>query len=258
MKGGKLGLKRTSLLHIGDIHFPELKKAGPLGDLKGGLPSQVLVDGIVPQRIVEISKSIAHLIDSDASLLGAIQTGDITTRGNLNGYEEGIAFLTRMLQMETAKWAGKSLVVVPGNHDINRASVKYGTDPTKKFEPLIEAWNKTGAFGASFFSGAPSAIDHSVSLPSGIDSQIRIIPLNTCLMCGEFFSLPDSLKGDLTAALDKIKDGLSADDYADLLIDQVDCPAVSRDDVIELTRLVNNSGPGSVSIIAGHHPIHRT
>ena len=85
-------------------------------------------------------------VAEDPSVCGLLICGDLTTKGDLDGYGSCVEYLDKAMEVgNTAKWNGDSLHVVPGNHDVKRELCDPdGVDLFGKFDPLVTSWDKCG------------------------------------------------------------------------------------------------------------------
>ena len=101
--------RNISFLHLGDVHFPDLIATQPLADHKDKGMSAAMVGAVSSTRIVEISKEITRIQKEQINLVAIALTGDLTTRGDVPGYESCLKFLHKALQlsdMRTGKTGG--------------------------------------------------------------------------------------------------------------------------------------------------------
>lgn len=270
-----------SFLQLGDIHYPDLVKTHPLVDHKDKGISTLMASAVSSSRVAEITRGINQIRQDEANLVAVILTGDLTTKGNNSGYKECLTFLHGALQLSDEKyWENRRLLVVPGNHDIDRQTIISGQPLLKKFEPLLENWNDI--FGNSNFLtvNAPTPTDLPTLVPGTSTPSIRFLPLNTCFLCGEYRTFPDQIResvAELLIALeatissdefakmlleksvmeriDELKEAITSDKFEKIMNEQIDCPAVAREHVQVLEKHINQSDIDSVTVVVGHHPL---
>lgn len=248
--------RHISFLHLGDVHFPDLLAAKPLADHKDKGMSAAMAGVVSSTRIVEIGREITRIQKEQVNLVAIALTGDLTTRGDVPGYESCLRFLHKALQLsDRTYWKERRLFVVPGNHDINRSEIVNGQPLQKKFEPLLRQWEDI--FGARDYLtiGSPSPTDLPISAPGGAEPSIRFLPLNTCYLCGEYRAFPAQIRDKVVELLDELKKTVAADEFERMMSEQVDCPAVSREHVDELGGHIRRNNIDSISVVLGHHPL---
>lgn len=89
-----------NILHISDVHFPS-----------EGL---ILTERELRMGTIELLKSIK---DEDIFFL---ISGDITFKGNADGYTEATAFFKEVIKQSDGKIKSENILLCPGNHDIVR------------------------------------------------------------------------------------------------------------------------------------------
>ena len=103
-----LPTRHISFLHLGDVHFPDLLATPPLADHKDRGMSAAMVGAVSSTRIVEIGREITRIRQEQVNLVAIAQTGDLTTRGDVPGYEACLKFLHNALQLSDSAYWGKS------------------------------------------------------------------------------------------------------------------------------------------------------
>ena len=98
----------VAYIHLSDIHF---------GQERGGA---VVVHTDVKNRLIDdIRTEVTKLASAKAH--GVIITGDIAYGGKRSEYDEAARWLDRVA--DAAKCDITDILVVPGNHDIDRAEI---------------------------------------------------------------------------------------------------------------------------------------
>lgn len=249
-------VRHVSFLQLGDVHFPDLLKALPLADHKDKGMSPAMVGVVSSSRIAEITRGISQIRREEEKLVAIVLTGDLTTRGDVPGYEACLNFLHGALQLsDSAYWKHRRLLVVPGNHDINRGAIVSGQPLHAKFEPLLDQWAKIFGTRAYLTVDAPSPTDLPTLVPGAPGPSIRFLPLNTCYLCGEHRAFPVQIREKIVELLNELKKTISGEDFEKIMSEQVDCPAVSREHVRALEQLIVKNGMDSISVVVGHHPL---
>ncbi len=251
-----LPISHISFLQLGDVHYPDLLKASPLADHKDPGLSSATVGAVSSSRIADITRGIIRILGEEKNLVAVVLTGDLTTRGNVPGYKDCLAFLHGALQLaDTVYWKDRRLLAVPGNHDINRAAIINGPPMSEKFEPLLKNWEEICGSNEFLTVNAPKPTDLPTVLPGFPAPSIRFLPLNTCYLCGEHRAFPEQIRDKVIQLLDALKATVPADEFEKMMSEQIDCPAVSREHVIALEKHIREGDMDSVSVVIGHHPL---
>lgn len=242
-------LQRISLLQIGDIHFPDLKSKAPLADVKDKAFPPQIAGRIVASRFHRVADSILRLLNSTNNPIhGVLLTGDLTSRGDLAGYTSCVQYLSEFLAFDdTTRWKNRTLVVIPGNHDVERPALKPVGNILDKFNKAKIAWDKH-SIGAFHFQ-APQSID----VNSG-NCHAVILPLNTCLGCGEYRLFPEQIREDMVASLLALGASLEEMDRFELLGERLDTPAISDEDIQALRSELRSAPKEAAIVVVGHHP----
>lgn len=250
-------MKVISILHIGDIHYPELATAERLADVKSGSIPSGRLDRLAPRRMQEICRQIVKVANGDTPVVGAICTGDLTSRGKFEGYTSAISLLTSMFyDCRTRSGAKIPLVVVPGNHDIDRNAIKINADPFEKFETIERAWESVDCEQFVFRCREPSPFHFASETGEGKKVQrIALHPINTCLLSGEYFGFPEGVRQRIQEEVLRHGASIGEESLRELLAEQIDCPAVDRSHVEAIRENIQNSDPSVINIVAGHHPL---
>jgi predicted phosphodiesterase len=245
---------QISVIQVGDVHYPDLLTAPTLADVKddGLCPSKV--DAISSTRIAEIARSLQETLVSHPNISAVVLCGDITTRGKLDGYRNGLTFLQSALKLGDADiWENKRLIAIPGNHDVDRKSIDPNAPISRKFEPLAALWKDVG-HGGAFHYETPEELPITLA-GTNVQAGLTFFPLNTCSLCGEHRALPLAMREKLAQALKVYSASISETDYLNLLAEQVDCPAIERSHVDSVVKSIRKSREARVPIIVGHHPL---
>ena len=253
---GWLGMKRKSILHIGDIHYPELVASGRLGDVKSRSFAGPMLDRIAPSRLNEILKRLVDIATRDCHLVAIVCTGDLTTRGNLDGYVSAINLLRKTLNAISSNRPDEpDLIVVPGNHDIDRAAIRIGSEPAGKFEGINSEWIKAFPDKEVFHYLSPRGRTLKLDTTSEFNSRVCVYPLNTCLLSGEYIGFPEGIRRKIEEELARHRENMGDAMFFEMLTEQVDCPAVDRSHVEALAQQITQSSSNSVNLVLGHHPL---
>lgn len=99
-------------IHLSDIHF---------GQEKGG---QIHVNNDAKERLIDdVKEFISNVEDGRAD--GIIISGDIAFAGKKKEYDSAFDWITKVA--EAANSHPEQVLVVPGNHDIDRDAITYGS-----------------------------------------------------------------------------------------------------------------------------------
>lgn len=90
-------MKKISLIQVGDIHFPDASKSPQMADKKDGGISDDWVTNFSPNKLKKVSGAIYNLLQSDTSVRGVLLSGDLTSKSDLEGYENCLAYLSDAL-----------------------------------------------------------------------------------------------------------------------------------------------------------------
>ncbi len=249
-----MSISYVSFLHLGDVHYPDLISRSPLVDHKDKGLSTATVGAVSSTRVADIARGVSRVLKEEQNLVAVVITGDLTTKGDVPGYKECVTFLHSALQLSDEKyWQHRRLLVVPGNHDINRSAIVAGQPLQDKFRPLSQAWLDVCGSDRTLTVGVPTPTDLP---PLGTDNpSIRFLPLNTCYLCGEYRAFPDRIRNEVRRIVDEVKSTVSTDAFEKMLSEQIDCPAVAREHVEAIEQHIQESDPNSVSVVFGHHPL---
>ncbi len=175
------------------------------------------------------------------SLAGLLICGDLTDKGNLDGYRICLEYLVKNLRMNEGIWPTEQIHAVPGNHDVNRTKCDpKGTDVHLKFEPLIDAWVNVGLDVL-----AAKQCRHTRVSANG--HKLDLFSLNSCIGCGERRYLPADVKDKLDALIK------SSSAHLDLIWEQLDTPAFIEADVNVVTTTLEQQSDISLGVVVAHH-----
>jgi hypothetical protein len=236
----RVKVKKVTILQLGDVHYPESKRDSG-ADNDGFTPDQV--GTITGPRLKSVLERVVSL-----SKLGALTvlSGDLTDRGNIEGYRQAVQFLSGPLGIADSP---ANFVAVPGNHDINKFDIQIDeTDHFAKFLPITKIWDEEVAAGVF----QPDRVRTVTATAESI--SVPVIALNTCVLCWEYRSIPEDWKVSarqiLTPEVDPEKLEEILEGIGRL---QVDSPSVHDDHLTELERIVGDTIPACV--VVGHHAL---
>lgn len=242
-------MQSLKLIHIGDVHYPERSDESAI-DWKDKAIAGTLVHQLTPDPFKNVADAIRRLWTEDIAVKGVLISGDLTSRGDIDGYKKCVAFLERILDLKNpAISADRIIAVVPGNHDVPRGDIDpTGLDLLKKFERTTEIWDdvRRGIFTPAIVRAADVTV-------SGI-SLARVIALNTCIGCGEKRYLPEAVRDELHSVLARYASVTPDPKRFELIGEQLDTPAILESHVVELEASIQKP-PLAVAIVLGHHAL---
>lgn len=234
-------MQTISVLQIGDVHFPDSKDKRLL-DLKDKT-MDALVANASPHTLTTVVRALTKIISRER-ISAFLLCGDLTTAGNLPYYSDCVKYLVDVLKLDSA---GKDNVhVVPGNHDVNRALCidKIALNP-EKFAPLQTAWMEN--YNDVIVTHGVRGSDIRVSSRS-----VRIMSINSCLGCGEWRMLPETIRNELGEVLADLR---KKDAKAAFAIEgqQLDTPMFDNDDIGELHGQIKSLDSHAIPVVLAHH-----
>lgn len=244
-------MRKVRILQIGDIHFPWAVEQKPSADF-GSKPDKIpnVTDNIAPSGIAlnKVAASIRSICDPKPDLV--VFVGDLTVKGNEDGLRNAVKFcLDGILNpIFSPDEISSRVLFVPGNHDVSRPE-SASDDPYEKFNLYREVLEEAG------ISQHSTKVFGRASVPIS-ERTVTALGVNTCLGCGEFRALPQSLSEQLGALLASHDGEVSPDDHLGVISgmqEQLDMPLLDRKDIDGLD--IELSGPnGQVApIVVGHH-----
>lgn len=243
-------MRTVKLLQVGDVHFPELVGARPRLDQDDvGFPALLQAHvATAPSQIV--AREIGRLLEDDEEIQGILICGDITTKGDVDGFRSGLSWLATQLRLEDRdRWPVDSVHIVPGNHDVNRRAITQGgNDIYKKFEDIERAWGE-------------ETVDLQLTVRAlritnvGGSAQVTLHSLNSCLGCGEYRGLPAPICDALWRTTTDMIESQNIDDYNTLQYEQLDTPAFDETQIDSLVRSIRSTSTAAIPIVVAHHNI---
>ncbi len=236
------------LIQIGDIHYSKAIAAIFKDSKDQAFPSELaLKTTIGPYR--QAIRSITKARDSQKGINGVIFCGDLSTFGNYAEYQEAVKSLKKSLSLDDkSKWNNGAIIVVPGNHDIDRKKIDHSSDNYKeKFKDLEKAWSNNGC---EFFKYD----DIDPTITNIIDNtNISIFPLNSCIGCGEKRCYPEDIRDAFHNILKDYAKKKGDDDSFKLLGEDLDTPAFLEKDINSICDYITDNSTNSVPILVSHH-----
>jgi hypothetical protein len=237
-------MTRISLIHVGDIHFPDNKSLQAI-DLKDKGLTKTFTNSIAPFPLKRAMEALIMLLDSVSDIRGLLFSGDLTSRSDIDGYLECVEYLASNLS-GLPIWSEDQLHVVHGNHDIVR-DADTSVDALARYRPTQDAW-----VNRSLPVITPDGV-RSVEIREG-KASAWVHSLNSCIGCGEQRRIPEKVRAELGAILTKLGVAPISSSNFDLVGEQLDTPAFDIDHLSDLTARVADD-LASVHLLLGHHPI---
>lgn len=243
-------MQSVKFLHIGDVHYPE-RNDQPALDWKDKAVTGALVHQLTPDPFKNVADEIRKLLLDDPAVKGVLISGDLTSRGDIDGYRECVAFLARVLEIGTPSvWHDKVLAVVPGNHDVPRGDVDVsGADLFKKFAQTAAIWD-----GVSPGVFSPS-VARTVDVRAAAGCMTRVIALNTCIGCGEKRYLTAEIQQELYDLISKYASSTPNPKCFDVIGEQLDTPAILESHVTDVEKEIQGLNQPAVALVLGHHAL---
>lgn len=162
-------LTEISLLHIGDIHWPDFKNCPFDIDCKDGKFPSGITNAISGRPTTVVIRNLVKILNKQNAIL---LSGDVTTTNNISEYENFIKHFKDLIGEHLIN----NVFIVSGNHDVN---FKLHDDDHifEKFDPINKILCKYS------FRKVPvkEAIFKEINLKG---ASALIIALNSCIGCG--------------------------------------------------------------------------
>lgn len=242
-------LRSIRLIQIGDIHYPEAKADASHIDHKDHALSGGLVQASAPlPKLQSVLRKVCQLCAKPYFVQSLLFCGDLTTRGDLAGYQECLDHLNRCLSLaDPHRWPPDHIHAVPGNHDVDRQLCDpEGKDLYKKFLPLIAAWDALSLPILAANNVRQTRIKYGAC-------AVEALSLNSCIGCGEPRYLPERIKDELHALLSPFLDPSAPRSEFDLVAEQLDTPAFVENDVDRLVQQVTELDDRVLPVVLTHH-----
>lgn len=239
-------IRTVRILQIGDIHFPEWKNYRPAIDGKDAALGKELVGAVSMHPVQLVLRELASRIDSTSYDLIALM-GDITSKGDLEQFARALKQLSPLLDVRARNAKAKRVVMVPGNHDVNRPlALQDGLEG--KFAPLNDVLKSLG------WPTMPIRDIHKIAV-DGQQGSVTAFLLNTCLGCGEKRYIPSTVQSAIIAAIDAALAGPSAAMALDEYYEQLDTPALDEAALRRIGRELQSLPLKSLPVLIAHHNI---
>jgi len=240
-----MSLSKIRILQIGDLHLPSvLNERLHLDDKDKSFPTDLKTKfGKSPTKTVY--KKIYDKITL-GSFDAVLFMGDLTDKGDLDGFNGATQFIAESLQLGKGRRNGKQLTgIVPGNHDINR-NLASQPDITEKFRPLNEALSRCG------LPLLPVNKEVLLEIESA-SARARVIQMNSCWGCGAREFIPEHFREIISSAIDELLSGGGANEFSQYYDRQLDTPAFSSDTIQRVSQGRRETSEDTVEIYVAHH-----
>ncbi|HEX8321782.1 metallophosphoesterase family protein [Longimicrobium sp.] len=246
-------MKSLSLLHLGDVHYPETRHGAAVIDDKDPGFSAALKARVSPHRLTAVMATIRRLAENQADLGGVLLSGDLTTNAKVGEYKECIQYLQKCFG-GLQPWESDGLHVVPGNHDVNRSKIPLpGSDDEPDPVPHADSLEKFEEFRTAWAEiGRPILAVDAVRVTelNASGCRLPVISLNSCLGCGEYRRLPARFQKAYISLLSETKTGRA--DHRDL-VEQLDTPAFDDTHLADIASTLSGIPSSVPAVVLAHH-----
>ena len=240
-----MALIKIRLLQIGDVHLPSVINERRNIDDKDPKFSVELKNRISASPTKVVYQKIFSLIEN-AEYDAVLFMGDLTDRGNLDGYKSAVSFIANALQLGGERKNKDTRVgIVAGNHDIDR---NLATKPniTEKFRPLNESLVENS------LPCLPVDSEECIDLSKGhANASIKL--LNSCWGCGIKENIPEMFREALHGAITKLMQDPNSSEYRQYYDRQLDTPAFSNETIARIVEERCDTPEDTVDIYVAHH-----
>lgn len=243
-------MKVRKLLQIADVHYPDAKTDSAMVDLKDKAAPGTVVQAVSTDRLQSVAREICRLCESDKSIYGILVCGDLTSRGEIEGYKSCLSYLCDVCGLaDRHNWPVDHIHAVPGNHDVDRnRCMPDGSDVYAKFQPLAEAWAAMGLPILSVREARQTTLTRD-------GCSVAVFSLNSCIGCGEKRSLPPKVQDQLHELLRSYMAKTALADAFALVGEQLDTPAFHKDHLTAVTEQIDELNELTLPIVLAHHNI---
>lgn len=235
-----------SILHLGDVHYPQAMST-PILDRKDSGMSPQLVGRSAPSRFVEVVRSIQNEI-TRTNIDAFIVVGDLTTSGSISGYSECVAFLKTAFVDGRFESKLDAFRVLPGNHDLRRNST-MDVPLEDKFQAFLDIVRAAG-----FVDFPIEGIDR-FDIGDSAKGTARLWLANSCVGCGEVRRLPPFVGAAITQRLAGITDTDldTNDDLRAAMYEAIDTPIIDEEVISTFVADTNSDSEKRLPILCAHH-----
>ena len=238
-------LPKIKILQIGDLHLPTVINERKSIDDKDKAFSVGLKEIVSTSPTKVVFKKLFELISS-GEYDSVLFMGDLTDRGDLNNFNNGVSFLANSLQLGAGRLnQDQAIGIVPGNHDINRALASK-PDMSEKFRPLSEALNNYG------LPQLPVSQEQTIQI-SKDSANAKVILLNSCWGCGAKEFIPERFRHTIFAAIEESIGSGADSDLSQYYDRQLDTPAFSSASVGRVSQARSTTPEDTIEVYVAHH-----
>lgn len=231
-------MKAIQLLQLGDVHYPEYRKESMI-DAKDRAFPQGLQELTQLNPLQAVMRRIGKL-EADFILL----CGDITTRGDVGQYDDGLAYLFQNLDLN--KRDPDSLHAVPGNHDVERAKVDpTGADLYAKFGSFASLWASRGLPILTVDGPRKTTFSRG-------PVHATVISLNSALGCGEQY-YPSEIRNEMRELLRHYEAQTTLDRSFAISGQSLDTPLICQPDIEAACEMIRAQDAASIAVVLAHH-----
>ena len=234
-------MRRLRLLHIGDIHYPDSYKE-QVGDIKDTALPPEMVEQMVQVPLQAVVRQATREIAADP-VSAYLISGDLTSRGVLQGYEDCLDFLLKAFPLKSLPQ--DRVHAVPGNHDFDRR-LKDSNDSSRKFKQISDAWT-----GRGIPVLAVKGVRHTTVKQGSATAEIY--SLNSCLGCGESRHLPSTVARELEGLLAAYTSKVGMLNAFDVVGEQLDSPGFVQSEIDEVFNSARKLESNAIPIVLSHH-----
>lgn len=239
---------QTTFLQIGDIHYPDIKRDVPISNIKDPRFPPRLIEILPPSSFNVILKDFLIELDKDPKAI--FFAGDLTSRGQIDGYKDCLEFIKEKIPQNYFDINPvQRLFIVPGNHDVDRKNVS-SESLLIKFKSINKCMENIN------FPKIPTDDIITENFNKDHSVKILLIGMNSCVGCGEIEYIPKEIKSIFLELFDKIdkEDNESNIELLNTLNNNLDTPLISAKDIDDMFRYIDEK-IDYLPIILIHHNI---
>ena len=238
-------MREITLLHIGDIHYESIDKEERPVDIKDK-QFPLTLTGILPKTNYQaVIKALRE--EFEKSPLAILISGDLSTKGKIEGYINCLMFLKELVPpIFFDNKPFQKLFIVPGNHDINRDLVsEHSFFP--KFQPINKALEEKN------FPKIPCPDAEFEELYKESVGSVLIVTINSCIGCGERRFYPDKIKDAISESLNHGEGEKDNEELLEFCYEDIDTPIFADKDIDNMIRYIESTNKKCLPIILTHH-----
>lgn len=237
-------MRDFTIMHVGDLHFDDLRDARTDIDAKDNGISSGVRDVLGAHPLQAVMQPLAEQLEfCDAAMI----VGDLSSYGDLGVYVDAVKYLNVALALPDREMAAVHAVV--GNHDVDRQLIAPGTrteaDVLAKFAPLTDTWVQH-----SVPILEPAAVRRSEVVVDGVG--LELFSMNSCIGCGEYRER--ELASDIE---EELRTRMAAGDKSarDSIFEQLDSPGFLDRHLTEVTGAIRGLSSKRVPVVLAHHNV---